>query len=348
MRRLLTGLVLCGVLAVPSPSLEAQSSGLVKVTPLGSHAGELCSSDRALLFEDPSGVRILYDPGNTTDETDARLGDVHAILLSHGHGDHTGQGRINRSSPGTCAAPVVSAASPNTNIAAIASLKNAMVVIPGLELMGWMATKIQAVRGSAVGGCATGGLGNATDVPAAAPCVAILQREGSRSIHRAGQPNSVRVIAVQAIHGSNVAPAFIDAPGLPSGLTGYGGPAAGFVVQFTNGLTAYLTGDTGLFGDMQTIVSNFYKPNMAVVNMGDIFSMGPEEALFMIRNLQRPVTVLPSHVNEAATSGGSARPGTKTDLFARPASKIVDVVIPVSNTTLSFDGTGQCVGCRRQ
>ena len=31
----------------------------VKVTPLGSHAGEFCASDRAIVFEDPDGTRIL-------------------------------------------------------------------------------------------------------------------------------------------------------------------------------------------------------------------------------------------------------------------------------------------------
>src|SRR5205823_8156826 len=37
----------------------------VKITPLGSHEGELCANDRATLFEDPTGVRILYDVGHT-------------------------------------------------------------------------------------------------------------------------------------------------------------------------------------------------------------------------------------------------------------------------------------------
>ena len=77
----------------------AQASGLVKITPLGSHSGELCRNDRALLFEDPAGVRILYDPGRTVDETDPRLGDVHLILLSHAHTDHIGDVRPNRSAP---------------------------------------------------------------------------------------------------------------------------------------------------------------------------------------------------------------------------------------------------------
>ena len=36
----------------------------VKITPLGSHAGELCARDRATVFEDPTGVRILYDAGS--------------------------------------------------------------------------------------------------------------------------------------------------------------------------------------------------------------------------------------------------------------------------------------------
>src|SRR5258705_10206742 len=56
-----------------------RSSRLVKVTPLGSHTGELCRNDRALLFEDPTGVRILYDPGRTVDEADGRLGEVHVM-----------------------------------------------------------------------------------------------------------------------------------------------------------------------------------------------------------------------------------------------------------------------------
>src|SRR5262245_16212815 len=57
------------VLAASGSTVNGQSSALVRVTPLGSHAGELCRNDRAMLFEDPTGVRILYDPGRTVDET---------------------------------------------------------------------------------------------------------------------------------------------------------------------------------------------------------------------------------------------------------------------------------------
>src|SRR5262245_60407243 len=67
------------------------SAQTVKVTPLGSHTGELCQNDRALLFEDPTGVRILYDVGTAVAGAgDPRLGEVHVVLLSHAHGDHIG------------------------------------------------------------------------------------------------------------------------------------------------------------------------------------------------------------------------------------------------------------------
>src|SRR6185436_746406 len=67
------------------------SGQTVKITPLGSHAGEYCATDRAMLFEDPTGVRIVYDVGaSVAGAGDPRLGDVHVMLLSHAHGDHIG------------------------------------------------------------------------------------------------------------------------------------------------------------------------------------------------------------------------------------------------------------------
>jgi glyoxylase-like metal-dependent hydrolase (beta-lactamase superfamily II) len=78
----------------------------VKITPLGSHAGELCDRDRATIFEDPSGVRILYDAGHSvTGPDDPRLGDVHAVLLSHVHGDHIGDRKMKALDAGTCEKP---------------------------------------------------------------------------------------------------------------------------------------------------------------------------------------------------------------------------------------------------
>jgi len=65
-----------GVLAalVLDPVAMAQHPGTVKITPLGARTGEFCARDRALIFEDPTGIRILYDPGVTVvGGTDTRL-----------------------------------------------------------------------------------------------------------------------------------------------------------------------------------------------------------------------------------------------------------------------------------
>jgi hypothetical protein len=56
-----TVLIVALAAALGSPA-RAQT---VKITPLGSHAGELCSRDRATVLEDPTGMRILYDSGHS-------------------------------------------------------------------------------------------------------------------------------------------------------------------------------------------------------------------------------------------------------------------------------------------
>ena len=191
MRAHAIALVVSTLLLTLPAALNGQS-GVVKVTPFGSHAGELCRNDRAILFEDPTGVRILYDPGRTVDETDPRLGEVHVLLMSHGHADHLGDVRPNYSAPGTCAAPATAAANANSNAAGIAALKNSAVFAPG-ELSDFLARKIQNIRGSATAACLTAGLDNITDVPNAAPCTGLLRPGGSRGLRRAGGSGAVRI-----------------------------------------------------------------------------------------------------------------------------------------------------------
>ncbi|MEA3201782.1 MAG: hypothetical protein QOE90_3210 [Thermoplasmata archaeon] len=58
---------------------------------------------------------------------------------------------------------------------------------------------------------------------------------------------------------------------------GYGGVACGFVVD--DGETRfYHAGDTGLFGDMRTVIRDLLQPHVAAVPIGDLFTMGPEHA----------------------------------------------------------------------
>ncbi len=332
------------LLVVTPAALGAQS--VVKVTPLGSHSGELCARDRALLFEDPTGARILYDPGFMVDETDPRLGDVHVILLSHAHADHIG---TRRDRGGTCAAPGMGVANANSNVASIAALKNA-AVMTSTEVNTFLALKIQAIRGGATAACATTADAETT-VPVASPCTASIGVSGTRLIRRGGASDSVRITGVQATHPNNIPEVLFDPPGPPPGTSPYGGLALGFVVRFTNGLTAYLTGDTGVFGDMGQVIAKFYRPNLVVMNIGyggnGPTSLGAEDAANAIIHLVRPASVMPSHVGEQATSGGALRSNTSTDRFARSVRDFTNVVLPLSEIPLTFDGDGRCMACGR-
>src|ERR1700744_1411181 len=89
----------------------------VKVTPLGTHDGEFCAQDRALVFEDPNGTRVLYDPGRTVaGASDPRLGKIDINLVSHMHGDHVGNAHNKAPDSGSCERPDVSvSAVPNTS-----------------------------------------------------------------------------------------------------------------------------------------------------------------------------------------------------------------------------------------
>jgi L-ascorbate metabolism protein UlaG (beta-lactamase superfamily) len=73
----------------------------------------------------------------------------------------------------------------------------------------------------------------------------------------------------------------------------YGGEACGFVVEFSNGLKIYHAGDTNVFGDM-TIIHELYAPDIAMLPIGDHFTMGPREAAYAC-NLLKAKTVIPMH-----------------------------------------------------
>ncbi len=55
------------------------------------------------------------------------------------------------------------------------------------------------------------------------------------------------------------------------------GEAAGFVLRFDEGPTVYCAGDTSLFGDMR-LIAEVYAPDIACLPIGDVFTMGPEDA----------------------------------------------------------------------
>jgi L-ascorbate metabolism protein UlaG (beta-lactamase superfamily) len=77
---------------------------------------------------------------------------------------------------------------------------------------------------------------------------------------------------------------------------GAGGSACSFIFQMENGKKIYHAGDTGLFGDMKTVIGDIYKPDIAILPIGDRFTMGPFEAAIATEWIA-PLKVIPMHYN---------------------------------------------------
>ena len=120
----------------------------VKVTPLGGIDGEFCPQDRALIFEDPNGMRVLYDPGRTVaGAEDPRLGKIDIILVTHMHGDHLGNAHNKAPNSGSCDKPDMSvSAMPNSSAVNIALAKKSKIVT-GSEMPPFFAAKLKANGG---------------------------------------------------------------------------------------------------------------------------------------------------------------------------------------------------------
>jgi L-ascorbate metabolism protein UlaG (beta-lactamase superfamily) len=332
-------LPLVAAAVIVAPAAWAQN---LKVTPLGSHTGELCDRDRATIFEDPTGVRILYDAGQSvTGAADPRLGTVHVVLLTHAHGDHIGDRKMSAQNAGTCAAPDTVSAAPNSTTAEIAAAKNGAIMM--IADMGvFVAKKIENIRGKPTPAC--------TDsvVPFAAPCSANVQLGGRRTFRTADAARGVEITVVPASHASHVPRSLLTEAERKSleadDLTPDLGPPTGYVIKFTNGLVVYLSGDTGIHSDMRTIVHDFHKANLLFLNLGQN-AVTAESAAFIVNELVQPATVVVSHPNEAVTEGGKLMPNTRTKVFV-DLVKNRPVYLALSGRTMEFDGNARCVaGC---
>lgn len=94
----------------------------------------------------------------------------------------------------------------------------------------------------------------------------------------------IRITMVNAQHSSSVA---------EGEQIIYAGEPVGFIIRFENGFTVYHAGDTAVFSDMK-IISDLYKPNLALLPIGSTFTMDPSEAAYACR-LLRPQFVVPMH-----------------------------------------------------
>ncbi|MGC4084527.1 MAG: metal-dependent hydrolase [Vicinamibacterales bacterium] len=81
------------------------------------------------------------------------------------------------------------------------------------------------------------------------------------------------------VHGLSVTmvPAMHSSSYEVDGTMAYAGVATGYVVTFEDGLVAYYAGDTSVFSDMR-LIGEMYRPSLAFLPIGNLFTMGPEQA----------------------------------------------------------------------
>jgi L-ascorbate metabolism protein UlaG (beta-lactamase superfamily) len=182
----------------------------------------------AALGLETGGYKIVVDPffsGNPAASLSAEAVEADFILISHGHGDHVGDGL------------------------AVAQRTGATVISVN-EIAVWFGNQNVKSHGQHLGG-------------------------GFK--HPFGY-----LKLTLALHGS----------ALPDGSNG--GNPCGFLLTTNDGKKIYLAQDTGLFGDMKLIGEEGL--DLAVVPIGDNFTMGPDDALRAVKFLQ-PKVVIPIHYN---------------------------------------------------
>jgi L-ascorbate metabolism protein UlaG (beta-lactamase superfamily) len=100
-----------------------------------------------------------------------------------------------------------------------------------------------------------------------------LQQKGLKRVTGMNPGGTLRthgltITMVPAVHSSSAD----SESGMP-----YMGPAVGYVIRLEDGLTIYYAGDTAVFGDMK-LIGEMYRPTIGFLPIGDLYTMGPEQA----------------------------------------------------------------------
>ncbi|PKL68635.1 MAG: metal-dependent hydrolase [Methanobacteriales archaeon HGW-Methanobacteriales-1] len=107
------------------------------------------------------------------------------------------------------------------------------------------------------------------------------------NIGGSSQFHDIKITMVDAIHSSDIDFMEEITPG---------GKACGFIFELENGRKIYHAGDTSLFGDLKFVVGDFYKPDVALIPIGDRYTMGLKDASTAVKWIS-PQIVIPMHYN---------------------------------------------------
>jgi L-ascorbate metabolism protein UlaG (beta-lactamase superfamily) len=106
------------------------------------------------------------------------------------------------------------------------------------------------------------------------------------------------------------------------------GAAVGYIIQLENGLRIHHAGDTALYGDME-LFGKRYKPDVAMLPIGDRFTMGPEDAAEAAR-MWGVKTVIPIHYGTFPLLTGTV------DAFKQALAPQITLRAPAPGDTVEF------------
>jgi L-ascorbate metabolism protein UlaG (beta-lactamase superfamily) len=117
-----------------------------------------------------------------------------------------------------------------------------------------------------------------------------MERKGVKNTEAMNKGGTIRIgdISITMVHADHSCGITEE-----DGSIVYGGEAVGYVIEFENGFRLYHAGDTAVFGDMK-LIGDLYRPELAILPIGDRFVMSPREAALAAR-LLGVSTVIPMH-----------------------------------------------------
>jgi len=128
--------------------------------------------------------------------------------------------------------------------------------------------------------------------------------------------DGVRVTLTDAKHSSST----------PDGT--YAGEPCGLVLELEDGFKLYFAGDTNVFGDM-SLIGRIYSPDVAVLPIGDHFTMGPREAAVALE-LLGVIRCVPCHYGTFGLLTGTP------DQLRELAPPGVEILAPEPGGTITF------------
>jgi len=134
-----------------------------------------------------------------------------------------------------------------------------------------------------------------------------INKGGTVALH------GVKVTMLHAVHSSSIR----------GGASFYpGGEACGYVLEFENGTRAYHAGDTAVHSDMK-LIGEIYRPSIAALPIGDLFTMSPTEASVAARMIGARTVVPIHHSSFPALTGTPA--ALREKLQDRPDIEVVEL-----------------------